>query len=85
MFDEREKKLKAAKEPQVPDNDTTADNPLSNNSQHIKPWSLEDEQREALDRSKKHAAIGLLSRLAAETNDPCYEQCIQLLGAVEAG
>ena len=59
------------------------ENPVSFSSPEQTEWSLADDLLQEQHNSKKQVAIGLLARLAAETKDPCYEQCIALLTSVD--
>jgi hypothetical protein len=59
------------------------ENPVSFSSPEPTEWSAADELLQEQHNSRKQVAIGLLARLAAETKDPCYEQCIALLSSVD--
>lgn len=81
VFDQRQKSQDPAKQQkgahEAGSRDTVA-NPLGNGSQH---WSLEAERMQEQRRSRKQVVIGLLARLADDSNDPCYEKCIELLSS----
>lgn len=93
MFDERQKAKDAAKDAQnlhegilAGKAHDLADNPLNTSSdgaQEAPRWSHGIDRLQEQRRSKKQVAIGLLGRLAEETGDPCYEECIALLSSVD--